>query len=281
MVALKARRRRSTGRSIESIRRHYEMERVLADRLRRASREERSTLYGEVCDELFRRVPDHPQLQRKRDPPRAGVVSQVELIERFVGPDDTFLEIGAGDCAVSLAMAGRTKRVVAVDVSEQIATAEAPPPNFELLLTDGRTIPVPEGSIDVAFSNQLMEHLHPDDAREQVREVFRALARGGRYICITPNRLSGPHDVSGLFDRTATGFHLKEYTTEELAGLFHDVGFTKVSVLVGRPPIPVEVPAGPVAAVERILSRLPPRATKAIAGRRPIALLLGTVVTVK
>lgn len=281
MLVRKAKRGRSPGRSTESIRHHYEIERVLADRLRRASREERSTLYGEVYDELFRKVPDHPQLERKRHPARAGVGSQVELIERFVGPDDTFLEIGAGDCAVSMAMAGRTKNVVAVDVSKQIATAEATPTNFELRLTDGRTIPAPDGSIDVAFSNQLMEHLHVDDAREQLREVFRALAPRGTYICITPNRLSGPHDVSGLFDRTATGFHLKEYTTEELAGLFHDVGFTKMSVLVGRPPILVELAAGPVVAVERLLACLPPRASKAIARRRPVAMLLGTVVAVK
>lgn len=276
-----ARRDRSEHRSLESIRRHYEIERELADRLRRASREERSTLYGEVYDELFRRVPDHPQLHRKRDPGREQVISQIQMLERFVGSNDTFLEIGAGDCAVSLAMAAVARRVVAVDVSAQIAHSESPPPNFKLLLTDGRTVPMPDGSVDVAFSNQLMEHLHPDDARDQLEDVFRVLATGGTYVCITPNRLAGPHDVSERFDRTATGFHLKEYTTGELATLFRDVGFAKVGVLVGRRPVLFELPAETIAVGERLLSRLPPRAAKSIAGRRPVALLLDRIVAVK
>ena len=49
-------------RSPERLRLHYEVERELSDRLRAASAEERATLYGEVYDELFRRVEDHPQL---------------------------------------------------------------------------------------------------------------------------------------------------------------------------------------------------------------------------
>lgn len=61
-----------------------------------------------------------------------------------------------------------------------------------------------------------MEHLHPDDAYEQLQEIYNALIPGGIYICITPNRLSGPHDVSQYFDSIATGFHPKEYTTVEM-----------------------------------------------------------------
>jgi predicted SAM-dependent methyltransferase len=34
-------------------------------------------------------------------------------------------------------------------------------------------------SVDLAYSNQLMEHLHPDDASEQLANVYRALKPGG------------------------------------------------------------------------------------------------------
>ena len=61
--------------------------------------------------------------------------------------------------------------------------------NFELIISDGISIPVPAGSIDFAYSNQLMEHLHPDDAESQLENVFTALRPGGAYLCITPNRL--------------------------------------------------------------------------------------------
>ena len=54
-------------RTPEQLRHHYEVERELADRLRSASREERKQLYAGVYDELFRRVPDHPQLTWRED----------------------------------------------------------------------------------------------------------------------------------------------------------------------------------------------------------------------
>ena len=77
-----------------------------------------------------------------------------------------------------------------------------------------------------------MEHLHPDDANDQLTNIVNALAPGGRYICITPNRLTGPHDVSKHFDSEATGFHLKEYTNLELKKLFLSVGFSRVEVYI-------------------------------------------------
>jgi SAM-dependent methyltransferase len=116
------------------------------------------------------------------------------------------------------------------------------PKNFELIISDGVSIPVPESSISIAYSDQLMEHLHPQDAFEQLRNVYKALTKGGVYICITPNRLSGPHDISKYFDKVATGFHLKEYTNMELMRLFRKVGFSKVVPYMDGRVIPNLVP---------------------------------------
>ncbi len=43
-------------------------------------------------------------------------------------------------------------------------------------------MPFDSDSIDLVISNQLMEHLHPDDAYDQLREVYRVLRDGGRYV---------------------------------------------------------------------------------------------------
>lgn len=91
-------------------------------------------------------------------------------------------------------------------------------------------MPVPDGSIDFAILHQLMEHLHPDDALEQLNNILKALRKGGKYLCITPNRISGPHDVSVHFDSEAAGLHLKEYKYSELVRIFKDAGFTSVKV---------------------------------------------------
>jgi SAM-dependent methyltransferase len=116
---------------------------------------------------------------------------------------------------------------------------------------------VPDGSVDVVYSQQLMEHLHPDDALDQLRNIYTALAPGGRYFCVTPNRLTGPHDISRHYDEEATCFHLKEYTISELASLFRQVGFREVSVYVSTRSSPRRLPVWPVRVLETVLAPLP------------------------
>lgn len=214
------------SRSPAQVREHYEVEKRLATQLREASKDDRKRLYSELYDELFQRVPYHPLLTRKTDPAaRARTIRENMLVlKHFLSPTKTYAEIGPGDCTTAMEVARHVKRVYAVDVSEEVTRLENAPSNFELIISDGTSVPVPEGSVDVVFSNQLMEHLHPDDAPEQLHNIYRALAPGGVYICLTPNGFTGPHDVSKYFDDVATGFHLKEYTTTELHDLFRAVG---------------------------------------------------------
>jgi SAM-dependent methyltransferase len=255
---------------------HYRVERELADRLRSAGPDERNALYAAVYDELFRRLPAHPQITSKQNPMAraADVAAQMAALRRYLTPTTTLLEIGAGDCALSLAAAPYVRQAIALDVSARITHGVTAPANFSLLLSDGRGIPLPALSVDVAYSNQLMEHLHPDDAREQLRSIVEALAPGGIYLCITPNRLSGPHDVSRSFDEEATGFHLKEYTARELAGLFREAGFSRVWAMVGARRHLVALPAAMVGALEVVLGLLPRRLRRTLARHTPCRPLL-------
>jgi SAM-dependent methyltransferase len=143
------------------------------------------------------------------------------------------LEIGAGDCSLSLNVATKVRKVYALEVSEEITRGVSPTSAFEVIYSDGCSIPLPDRTIEVAYSNQVMEHVHPDDAVEQLQNIYKVLTPGGVYICITPNRLAGPHDISQHFDPVATGLHLKEYTFSELSRLFKRTGFTKVDPYVG------------------------------------------------
>jgi SAM-dependent methyltransferase len=251
----------SGQRTPEQIREHYEIEKELASTLRNAGKEERRTLYSALYDEMFRRVPTHPQLTRKVSAAdtELAVRRRMRFLKRFLRPGETFMELGPGDCALSYAVCERVGSVCAIDVSDEISKADVTPGNFRLILSDGCSIPVEPGSVDVAYSDQLMEHLHPDDAYEQLKGVFDALAPGGRYVCITPNRLTGPHDVSMYFDSVATGFHLREYSVTELIDLFHSVGFSQVRVYVGARGVCVRFPSGVLRAAERFLDGDPSR----------------------
>ena len=64
------------GASVAELRRQFAVEKELADRLKAASREERTELYGMVYDELFRRLPDLPQVRQRQDP-----AAQAQLVE--------------------------------------------------------------------------------------------------------------------------------------------------------------------------------------------------------
>lgn len=247
-------------RSHQRVLAHYLIEKALAERLREASREERCHLYRDLYDELFRRVPDHSQLHNKAvGDVRERYWRELALVHGLLPADGVFLELGAGDCQFALEVARRARHVYAVDVSTEIVTAAGPLSNFELVLSDGSNVPVPPASVDLAYSNQLIEHLHPEDVRAQLRAIHGALRAGGRYVCLTPHRYTGPHDISRGFDDVATGLHLHEYTSVELCALLRESGYTEVRQLIGAKGHYLPVWPALAAALETLLAPLPPR----------------------
>ncbi len=247
-------------RTIKQLREHYVLEKKLATQLREAKKQDRTKLYLTLYNELYQKIPHHPQLVRKADVKRQAehTAAQMQLLKGFLHKSDTFLELGPGDCHLSLEISKCVKKVFAIDVSDEITkTSLQLPKNFELILSDGTSVNVPSESISVAFSNQLMEHLHPGDAIDQLQNVYNALVPGGIYICITPNRFKGPTDISKYFDNVATGFHLKEYTYNELYRLFKKVGFSKIQSLKNARVKYVKFPIFPARVVECLLSPIP------------------------
>jgi len=216
-------------------------------------------MYANVYDEFFREARNFVLPVDPRE-----IARQVRLATRFLPENGRYLEIGAGTCAVASQIALSAAIAYAVEVSAEIV-----PPNVgvEVLLSDGVTIPVDPESVDLVYSNQLMEHLHPEDASEQVRNIIKALALGGKYVCATPNRLTGPHDVSRYFGDTARGFHLCEYSLGDLRRLFLEAGFRDVRVAVALGGEVVLLVRGDLyAAVESVLARLP----RSVRRRQPV-----------
>jgi len=217
-------------RTPEALRRHYEVERELAQRLRNSTRAERSTLYQTLYAELFSRVPDHPRLTRREDPERTrrAVEARLALLRPFLAQTQTFLEMAPGDCALAFAMCKHAREVIAVDISDQTAPTACRPPNFKLVVYDGYHLDMPDQSVDLAFSYQFLEHLHPDDVSEHLQLIHRLLRPSGVYVMATPHRFSGPHDISAHFSDTPEGFHLREWTYTELRSALHQSGFARV-----------------------------------------------------
>lgn len=225
-------------RSLERLRHHYEVERELAGRLRQSTSAERTTLFATLYGELFERVPDHPRLTRRDTPEdsRRKVASQMRLLAPFLKPDSVLLEFAPGDCRLAAAAAAKVKKVVCVDISDQRSATEQSPPNLELVVYDGYALNVPPQSVDICFSYQFLEHLHPDDIDPHFQIARSVLKSGGVYVFDTPHRYTGPHDISAFFTDKLECFHFQEWTHREMRKLLKRHGFSTTWVFrFGKP----------------------------------------------
>jgi SAM-dependent methyltransferase len=236
----------------------------IAARLRNTTRTERMRLYNEVYSAYFEAY--LKVLGSAQDHPGSNAAYELAFAKRYVSSDSIVAKIGPGQCELAIALATYCKCICAVDVID-LSPGESRPVNFRHVLTNGIQIPLLDDSVDIVISNQLMEHLHPDDATDQLQEIFRILRPGGSYICVTPNRLHGPHDSSARFDDlpcpivdgtfVANGLHLKEYTNFELFQLFRSVGFRRTRHFAGARGVYFEIPAHAMILAERWARRIP------------------------
>jgi arsenite methyltransferase len=105
-----------------------------------------------------------------------------------IQPGDTVLDLGSGagnDVFIARQLTGPEGKVIGVDMTEaMIAKARANQrklgyDNVEFILGDIEALPLPNGAVDIAISNCVM-NLVPDKAKAY-REVFRVLRPGGHF----------------------------------------------------------------------------------------------------
>jgi SAM-dependent methyltransferase len=162
----------------------------------------------------------------------------VNLLRRLCHSTDRVLEVGCGRGYTCLKLAPNVKSLVGIDVSEA-AIDEARKllethriGNTSILAgsADELTRFFGPHTFDKVISIDVYEHLAPEDGLAHLSEVYSVLKPKGRYIVVTPNRLTGPHDITrDLFPnaRQPLGFHLNETTCAELVGQMRKVGFTR------------------------------------------------------
>ncbi len=104
-------------------------------------------------------------------------------VEALLTPTSAVLDIGCGRTAPNLAkLKGRAGKLTGIDV----IPFTIDDPDMTLLTRDvGAMEGIADGSIDIAYSRAVMEHLTDPDAA--YREIARVLKPGGRYLFITPS----------------------------------------------------------------------------------------------
>ena len=141
-------------------------------------------------------------------------------------PPMVIADLGAGEGTFSLLLAQRAKKVIAVDNSEKMieyGTSLAEKQGVKALeyrLGDLESVPIEDGSVDLAFFSQSLHHaLHPGRA---IGEAWRILKPGGRIavLDLVKHRFE---EARELYADTWLGF-----SEVELEALLQNAGFANV-----------------------------------------------------
>jgi hypothetical protein len=224
--------------SIEMIQHHWTLERDLTMRLLSSVPDERWRTFEDCYTRLYSELPwlDQSVGLADRTPAAQRFRSWTDLLG---APPKSIYEVGSGHAdmlryLVSLGYHGKATEITRERGNRGIDEAST----LEWGGTDGVHLDRFEtlASWDYVISNQVLEHLHPDDLVEHLRSARAILAEGGEYILSVPHRYQGPSDVSALFGAdVACGMHLKEYTYREMVRALQASGYSRVWAAFGLP----------------------------------------------
>ncbi len=107
-----------------------------------------------------------------------------EEILKILQKDHTILDLGAGIGIVPLMdFRKRAARICGIDPDERVLEN---PYLDEAKVAVGESIPYPDTTFDLVFSDNVLEHL--SDPEIVFHEVARVLKPGGKFLAKTPNR---------------------------------------------------------------------------------------------
>ncbi len=282
---------------------HYECEVHFRERILAASAgtSERSALFTEAYEALALILGE----RRRRSGATMGALglpgdAAARICELLGPPPGRVLDIGCGSGVLVQSLLAWGYPARGIDVSPRLVAVGRERIVRELGARCGDVLAcgdflhagaIEGGPFDLVHSNDVLEHIHPDDASTFVRRAFELLRPGGWFWLVTPNRWTGPGDATVLRHPPGTpsrGLHLKEYTLAELAGLVRRAGFASIRARLwsgGRlRNATAFLPAFATVklAIEPVLAMLPPRVRRRILwmmdyatvlARRPIAVV--------
>lgn len=146
----------------------------------------------------------------------------VEYVEaKYVGKPRAVLDLGCGYGDFVNNIHCETK--YAVDLNADAKNYLNPGVKFICSTADSLSS-VPDASIDLVFSSNLMEHLTDPELEATAREITRVLAPGGRFITMQPNYFYAYREY---FDDYT---HKKVFSHQSLSDFFTSQGFDLIAI---------------------------------------------------
>jgi len=180
--------------------------------------------------------PDYEAYSVKHPHLHAADAYPKELLSLLKGRGGTFLDVGAGFGSALRALAqdgylAQFTTVLACDIAQvHVDSMKREMPGIEAIRADALALPLPSESIDVYFSDQVIEHVPSD--REMAHEAYRVLKPGG--VAFVGSVLKAKYAwyfyrANGKWAIDPT--HVREYTSvEEYRRVFADAGFECLAI---------------------------------------------------
>lgn len=216
----------------EMILQHWELEKKLTQEILQSTLEARwetfercyTTLYSEL--EWLNRLTNSGKKEENLARKYAQWIQLIGTLPKKI------YEVGSGKGELIYYLASQGYECRATEVSRERGKKWTDDlPNLSWGISDGVHLErfEPENHYDIVISDQVVEHLHPDDLVDHFRGVLNILVPGGRYIFCTPHIHKGPSDISWVFNcQKPMGMHLKEYTYRELTQKLKQAGFQHI-----------------------------------------------------
>ncbi len=143
---------------------------------------------------------------------RAGQERRLALVRQWARLDGAaILDAGCGVGMYTEQFRRFSPHVTGVEVDPAVASqAAARLPG--IVLAPAEALPFADGSFDVVFSHEVIEHVTDDTAA--AAEMARVLAPGGRIVMFCPNRLYPFRDPRPLLARNVS---LRQHAADQLA----------------------------------------------------------------
>lgn len=220
----------STPLTAVDVARHLERELELTARLLASTPETRREVFDECYTSLYRDLPwlkDSAGSRQRGDWPT------------LIGPPPARVyEVGSGQGGLAITLAEHGYDVTASEITLERGGDRPTHERLRWEETDGVNLEryAAAGSYDAVISNQVVEHLHPDDLTRHLRGAWILLRPGGVYALNTPLAWHGPADVSAVFGfDEPMGMHLREYTYGEMRDAARTAGFGTVKAPLALP----------------------------------------------
>lgn len=222
----------------EMILEHWELEKRLTRELLDSDPENRWQVFDKCYSELYRQLAWLNEFV-DADDSRNTTLRFARWLKVIGNSPQRIYEIGSGKAELIFFLAQNGHTCKATEITRERGQDHTDDiPNLTWGVSDGIHLDQfePRDYYDVVLSNQVIEHLHPDDVVEHFKGVLAILSSDGRYIFCVPHRCAGPADISSVFGcDEPSGMHLREYTYGELQHICYQAGYRKVTAILSMP----------------------------------------------